>query len=501
MKITRARIASQAFFFALFLFLAFVTEFGHLKGYPVSVLLEADPLVGIATAITTHSVYRGLLWLLAVLIPTLFLGRVFCGWVCPFGTLHHAFGWVTNSRNIRRRIESNRYRPMFATKYYILAGLLVAAALGSLQIGLLDPMASLFRSFTVAVLPALDAATGRVYVRPYEYRLAWVVGFLFVFLVGMNIFIPRFFCRVLCPLGATLGALSRFSLWRIDRNPEKCNACDLCRSFCEGACDPQANLRKAECFVCMNCIEDCPEGALSFRFLPGREREVTDPDVTRRRLVFAALAGALFFPFARRSGALTRDFNKAMIRPPGSVAEAEFLRRCIKCDQCMRVCPTNTLQPALFEGGLEGIWTPILHMRLGYCELNCTLCGQVCPTGAIRRISIAEKLGIGEFTDEGPIRLGTAFYDRGRCLPWAMDIPCVVCEEVCPVSPKAVFTRPVTVTTRTGQTVALRRPYLDPNLCIGCGICEHECPIRDQRAIRVSAVGETRSNDRALLLN
>ena len=181
--------------------------------------------------------------------------------------------------------------------------------------------------------------------------------------------------------------------------------------------------------------------------------------------------------------------------------EKDFLERCIKCDQCIRACPTNVLQPALMESGLEGIWTPILNMKIGFCEVNCTLCGQVCPTGAIQRITIEEKTGIGPFVKEGPIKLGTAFYDHGRCLPWSMETPCVVCEEVCPVSPKAIYSREVTIIKRDGNPITLRRPYVDPALCIGCGICEHECPVTDEAAIRVSAVGETRSRDRRLLMD
>ena len=120
------------------------------------------------------------------------------------------------------------------------------------------------------------------------------------------------------------------------------------------------------------------------------------------------------------------------------------------------------LQPALFEAGLEGLWTPIMISKMGWCELNCTLCSQVCPTGAIREISIVEKLGIGPFEGKGPIKTGTAFYNQGRCLPWAMDTSCVVCEEVCPVSPKAIFTRNVEVTDRWGDDhraqAAVHRP-------------------------------------------
>jgi formate hydrogenlyase subunit 6/NADH:ubiquinone oxidoreductase subunit I len=217
--------------------------------------------------------------------------------------------------------------------------------------------------------------------------------------------------------------------------------------------------------------------------------------------VLAGLFGVLFFPMARLSGGVRKNFNRAVIRPPGSVAEDEFLRRCIKCDQCIRVCPTNVLQPAMFEAGVEGLWTPIMISKMGWCELNCTLCSQVCPTGAIREISIAEKLGIGPFEAKGPVKTGTAFYNQGRCLPWAMDTSCVVCEEVCPVSPKAIFTRNVEVTDRWGATLQLKRPYIDPVKCIGCGICEHECPVKDDPAVYVTAIGESRDKSRSLLLS
>jgi len=225
------------------------------------------------------------------------------------------------------------------------------------------------------------------------------------------------------------------------------------------------------------------------------------PAVPARRAVLGGLLGFSFFGFARSSGDSDRNFNKNVIRPPGSVEEKEFLARCIKCDQCIRVCPTNVLQPALLTAGVEGIWTPILNNRLGYCELNCTLCGQVCPTGAIQRITIEEKTGVGPFAAQGPVRTGTAFYDRGRCLPWAMDTPCLVCQEVCPVSPKAIYSKEVTVTKRDGTKITLGQPYVDPSKCIGCGICEHECPVVDEAAIRVTAIGETRSRERRLLMD
>lgn len=500
MRIARSRAIVQAFFLSLFLFLTLVTTSARLKGYPASWFLELDPLVAIGTVLSTHSLYRGLIWALPIVLLTLVLGRFFCGWICPFGTLHHFVGWLSGRRTQQQRLDGNRYRRRNAFKYYVLAGVIVAAAFGSLQIGLLDPIATLYRSFTVAVWPAADYTTGLIFRQPPAFRLSWLVGFLLVLFLVLNTWSPRFFCRVLCPLGALMGVLARFSLWRIDRDPVKCTDCDLCLQACEGAADPQSHLRKAECYVCMNCLDDCQAGALAFRFLPSVTREVTYPDLDRRHVVLASVAGFLFLPLSRAGGGLTRRLDDSVIRPPGSLAEADFLARCTKCEQCLRVCPTNVLQPAVFEAGLEGLWTPVLNNRVGYCELNCVLCGQVCETGAIERISLERKLGLGDYQGR-PIRIGTAFFDHGRCLPWTMDTPCVVCEEVCPTSPKAIFTKPASVVTRKGETLTLKQPYVQPDLCIGCGICEHACPVRDVAGVRVTSIGETRAADRALLLS
>jgi len=458
LRITTVRIIVQIAFFAIFVTLSFLTTFANLDHLPglkpwLSKYLEIDPLIALTTAVTTHTVYKGLLWSLVVLIPTVLLGRFFCGWICPFGSLHHFVGWLFNRRTAKQSIDANRYRPLYAFKYYLLVALLAAAMFGSLQIGLLDPLCLLHRSVTTAVAPVwdmgvagfegllgTDLSSWRFRRDPAVHQLGWIIGFLLVFLVAMNIAIPRFFCRALCPLGALLGVFSRFSWWRIERDPAACTNCNLCVASCEGACDPHTKLRKSECLVCFNCIEDCRHGALAFRFLPDRAGELANPDIGGRRTVLAGLLGMLFFPFARTGAKVTRDFSSKAIRPPGAVEEQEFLERCIKCGQCMRACPTNVLQPAMFETGLEGVWSPIMNYRVGFCQPNCTACGQICPTGAIQQISVAEKMGLGPYRKSGPIRVGTAHFDRSRCLPWSKNIPCLVCQEVCPVSPKAIYT-------------------------------------------------------------
>src|SRR5208283_1698930 len=188
MKIRNARRVAQVFFFSLFLFFVVITDLRYLKGYPVSMFLELDPLVSFATGLTTHSIYIGLLLSLFLVVPTLLFGRIFCNWICPYGILHHVIGWLLGKGRAeeRERIEANRYRKLYSIKYVILIGMLVAAVFGSLQIGLLDPICLFHRSMTTAMLPLMNLlAPASVYVRQNFHAGAWAIGFLLLFLVGM----------------------------------------------------------------------------------------------------------------------------------------------------------------------------------------------------------------------------------------------------------------------------------------------------------------------------
>jgi polyferredoxin len=520
LRLTNARLVSQCVFFGAFLFFVWATWTSRLGGYPVSRLLEMDPFVALSTGLSTGYLYRSLGWSLLVVGLTLLFGRVFCNWICPYGTLHQFIGWLFNRGGTKARIDSNRYQARQFLKFALLVFFLVMASFGALQIGLLDPIVIMYRALVTVFAPAsdmmVDALSGSLDAGdfwgvlkfgPGAPRRIFVgsfwVGVIFLLLAAANLWVPRFFCRVLCPLGALLGVLARFSLFRIDRDVHKCTDCDLCLTRCEGAADPQGQLRLSECFSCMNCIDDCPEDALRFTFRNLDTAQVLSaPDFSRRRFFFAALTGVLAVPMLRNNGLATdENFSPKLIRPPGSVKESEFLARCIKCDQCINSCPTNVLQPAtLEEGGFEGLWTPVMNFNIAHCQLKCNLCSEVCPTGAIRRITVAEKLGKGGYHEQGPVRLGTAFINTNRCLPWANQIPCVVCEEVCPVSPKAIQTYDEESKDVFGHLVLLNKPFIVPDLCIGCGICQAECPVVDQPAVYVTAVGESRSRGRRLLL-
>jgi MauM/NapG family ferredoxin protein len=280
------------------------------------------------------------------------------------------------------------------------------------------------------------------------------------------------------PLGAFLGLLSGYSL--LGRSvSEGCTSCGACARVCQGDAVPdiKGGWRDTECYYCMNCDDVCPRNAVHFGF--GRTREAAAMDLGRRRVVASVLTGVVSVPLLRSSPLARGGYpNPVLIRPPGSLEEKEFLKRCVKCGECMKVCITNGLQPALFEAGLEGIWSPVLVSRMGYCEYRCTLCGQVCPTGAIPNLALKEKKAAV---------IGLAVVDKNHCLPYAKKLNCIVCEEHCPIPEKAIRFEEVEETDYTGKKLVLKKPYIVEKLCTGCGICEYVCPVEEKAAVEVFA--------------
>jgi MauM/NapG family ferredoxin protein len=229
-------------------------------------------------------------------------------------------------------------------------------------------------------------------------------------------------------------------------------------------------------------VKVCPESAISFGVATGDSppyRESADPT---RRGILVALAGGLFLSGLLRTG--MRDpgprgkemalVDPELIRPPGALPEPEFLRLCVRCGECMKACPTNTLQPVWLKAGTEGLFSPIMVPRLAACAVGCNVCGKVCPTGAIRELDLREKQHA---------KVGTAYILRRNCLVWEQDRKCLVCDEVCPYN--AVSFRPVPERRNAA-------PFVIENRCLGCGWCELRCPVKGAAAIRVNIIGEVR---------
>ncbi len=476
----------QAFFLLLFLVLLGVARTGWIRAWPVELFFHLDPLLATGSMLAHRTLGQGLGLSLLVVLATLFVGRAFCGWVCPLGTLNDAVGTLRKRPRATRR-EVNLPRPLFRSKYPLLATLLTAALLGTLLLGLLDPLSLLVRGLQGILGPLASGIGLALY--PHGAPPGDVVSasLLAAILLG-NLVVPRLWCRSLCPLGALLALLSRWTPFGIRRDPNRCTRCGVCEESCGGAATPSEQVRRPECVLCMNCRTVCPEAAITWGRVGPPVLERRSTDVEGRRVALATLAGLVAWPLIRAASPPVTSPAERRVRPPGALPEREFLARCARCGMCARACPTGVIRMATDEAGLEGLLTPVMRFDRGYCEVSCVLCGHVCPTGAIQPLTLARKLG----TDSPPVKIGTAFLDLGRCLPWAMDTPCVVCEEVCPVSPKAIWTREVTVTTREGLPLALTRPQVDPARCIGCGVCQYHCPVEDRPAIRVSAVGESR---------
>jgi len=519
----------QAVFLLLFLGLVVVAR--PVPETQPSLLLKSffwiDPLIMVATWLAAHAVPAAALLSLVVVVGTLVLGRVFCGWVCPLGTVHAMAGrffdrWWPKSK---RRDHSS---PWQLTKYYLLVGLLVMAVFGVHWVCVWDPIVLFYRSTTVALMPAVQWAveegstaiyqadpgigpvhvTGvtepvyefmrdHVFVVPQQAFLgSWLILVFFVMIVLANGYRRRFWCRYLCPLGALLGILARWPMLRRTVSEDACNQCDLCAKGCHGAASEAAGSRwkPSECFGCLNCTGACSRGAIDFRWTwPWRRQPAAGSiDLSKRAVLGAMLGGLIGLPLMR-AGRQSRGgtFHPKLIRPPGSRGEREFLKRCTACGLCMKICPTGGLQPVLTEAGLEGLWTPRLVPRIGYCDYTCNLCGQVCPTEAITPLSVEAKQ---------QVKIGLASFDTTRCIPYAYGRDCMVCEEHCPIPDKAIYFLEIEVQDHDGNRKQIKQPHVDPGRCIGCGVCESVCPLKDRPGVSVFSANETRNPDNQPIL-
>ncbi len=508
------RQASQLVCLFVFLALFRLTDFtgADTLPYAVNLIFRLDPLVGACVTLAAKTLIL-LLWPCLVLVAlTLVLGRFFCGWVCPLGTL---IDWV----GIRQRQSHFSLARLKFIKYALLCLVLVSALFSVQFLGFFDPFSLLVRGLAFGIDPLFNfLVTGffdgiyqhgprglsditeplfallKSFVLPYKqsfFNLSMVSFFLVAGIMALEFFGKWVWCRTLCPLGALLALMSKFSFFQ--RTPLKaCNGCGRCQQDCPmEAFDSQGRLMAEECNLCMNCLEFCPDQLTRFRFgLPWktgsrkiRSREIEPMEISRRQLLTAALLGVCL-PLLARTSAGSKETGNLLIRPPGALDETDFLARCVRCGECMKVCITNGLQPIGFEKGLENIFTPRLVPRLGYCEFNCTLCSQVCPTGAIEILSLEKKRGFV---------MGMAWFDKNRCLPYAEKKECIVCEEHCPVHDKAIQFDEIEVRGPDNEPLLVKQPRVVKDRCIGCGICENVCPIPGDAAIRVMGRASAKS--------
>jgi polyferredoxin len=480
---------SLLFFTALFLLATYRIP----DWLPADLYLRLDPLLGLGAVLAGKEMILRVLWSLVLVGATLLVGRFFCAYVCPMGASIDFLDRLFFRK--KKRPEPSRGPSLRKIKFFHLL-LILGAALGGLSLGLfLDPLSLLTRVYALFFYP-LAVSLLNLFLdlfRPVFQALGWIgparwhtpqpvyylllTTFLtFAAVIALSRYASRFWCRYLCPLGAFLAFLSPLGLFKRRVNAA-CNRCLKCRGKCPMAAieENPRSTRLSECIQCRTCAEVCPQGAVFFS--PFRKNEppggeYSPIDLTRRGFLYS-FAGGLALSFAAEATPYTPLRGKRpLIRPPGALPEENFLKTCIRCGMCLKSCITNTLQPCLWEGGLAGLWTPKLETRLAACEQTCHACGKVCPTQAIRALSLDEK---------NHARIGTAVIRKETCLVWAEDKICLICDEICPYN-AIVF--------RTIEGV--RRPVVVPSRCNGCGWCEVKCPVKGDSAIVIGPQGEIR---------
>ncbi|OQX18367.1 MAG: hypothetical protein BWK76_07655 [Desulfobulbaceae bacterium A2] len=500
------RRLGQAAFFGLVLVLFLQTDYAGVDelSWAVNALFRIDPFLAVSAMLAGKTVIVLMVPAVITVLLTLIFGRFFCGWVCPLGSL------IDASRRLFGPPAASPGPGWIRLKYLLLLFVLTASWCGLPLAGVIDPFSLLVRALTFALQPALDFGAATIFTWTYQHAPVWVnelteplfllmkktvlpftgkvytlsvVSLLLLLAVlGLSRLERRFFCRNLCPLGAMLALCARFAPFRLAGGSAECGSCGQCRSVCRmGAITEERGIDPAECILCLDCLSLCPRSRIEYGRRPANVGRPV-PDLSRRALVTSLAAGALA-PLVLPSRPLARHADPTLVRPPGALAEKDFLARCVRCGECMKVCIGNALHATGFEAGLEGLFTPRLLGRVGYCEYNCTLCGQVCPTGAIRTLTRAEK---------HDTVIGRAHFDKNRCLPYAAGTPCIVCEEHCPTPDKAIKFREALVVNSRGEQVSLMQPYVVETLCIGCGICENRCPLSGAAAVLVTSAGESR---------
>jgi len=445
------------------------------------VFFGLDPLIFLEHLATTRTI---LVYGLVSLIPlalTLVFGRFFCGWICPFGAIHEFISWVSRKRWSK---HSGPDRPRLRFKYFVLTVVLVAAVAGTALAGWLDPFALLTRSAAAVIDPALASVFSRLAGVPRLSVQPGMLGLIFLTVVALNTWKRRFFCNALCPLGALYGLAARFSLMRFETATD-CQGCHLCSFRCSYDGNPGKDYLKSECVVCMACVDDCPRGNVQVKFRWPKKALTPTLDLNRRQLLGSATLGLAIaaLPKVALEAHPQTQAGHGFLRPPGAIEERSFLAACVRCNQCVEACPTNFIQPAEQGAGLGMIWTPVLNAKAGYCQWECDRCMQACPTGALQLLTLQAKQAF---------KVGTAVIDRSRCFTYSDGFNCTVCVEKCPVPSKPLRFRLVEVQDFRGVRTRVQQVYVSPDLCTGCGICEHFCPRGGAPGITITCEDEDR---------
>ena len=491
------------------------TTFSDKEVFQVELFLLTDPLVALSTALAAKVLNGATFWwMIGMLLFCVAVPRAFCGYLCPLGTLIDAFDWLIGRHFKRLHVKENGPQGGWIhVKYYLLAGVLVSSLLGVLTSGWFAAIPVLTRGLLfTAGRGQLALLKGPNQLAPVGWTF-YLSIFLFIGVFLVSLLGRRFWCRYLCPSGALLSVVNYVRIG--ERKVESsCIHCNKCVEICPfDAIKEDFTTRTADCTYCQTCGGVCPTDAIKFvtrwndaELKVSDDRPVAPRPVSRRGFVTAAALGAATAAVTRIGLAGPADASKPL-RPPGSVPEREFLDLCIRCGECFQVCPGPVLHPAGLEFGLEAMWTPVAFPEHAGCHQNCNFCTQVCPTGAIQPLDIWVKR---------KTHMGLAKVNTQTCLPLREDDreDCNLCYLECEQAGyHAIEMRDVQLEVDRAELESygfseseidemsrIQAPTVDPDKCVGCGICTYRCHTRyvvqekklTESAIRVFAENEPR---------
>jgi len=428
---------------------------------------------------------------IVVLILTFLFGRIYCSFFCPLGVLQDIISRLSyvlkfSKRKIYRYSQAKhfwRYGILVLCLLSLLSGSMLlidfldpysnygrisATIFRPLAIGINNVISHIFWSLKIGIIPRI------AYILPNTVAIIFPSIFLF-FLIWMAAFRGRFYCNVICPVGTFLGFLSKASIYKIQIDRSKCTICGNCSSVCKSECiDIKAQtVDMTRCVTCMNCIGSCSESGINYSRNPKKKTLI---DAQRRMALYSlfAVGGGLLNMGSRHRIMGNHKYKAGEVpvkkenpcSPPGSISISHFTTYCTACHLCVSACPTQVLQPSLFQYGAEGVLQPMLDPKINFCNFDCVICTEVCPSGAILPLSMEQK---------HKTQVGRVHFIKQSCVVYTDLKDCGSCSEHCPT--KAVQMVP--------WKHGLKIPEINNEICVGCNACEFACPTRPYKAIYV----------------
>ena len=487
----KIRITAASIFFVLItmLFLDFTGVFHRCFGWIAKIQF-------IPALLAVHVVI-----IVTLVILTLLFGRLYCAVICPLGTFQDAVSNISG----RRKGKKNRftYSPAKSWLRYSVLGLFIIAIVAGISVivSLLDPYAAFGRMASNFLNPVYRLGNNLLATlaeRADSYAFytvdVWIKGCL-TFGIAAATFIViavlawrngRTYCNTICPVGTVLGFLSKFSIFRLALDTDKCKSCKICEHSCKASCIDVETMKidHSRCVTCFNCIDKCKSDAIHYAPRKmGKKKEVaataemTAEGVSRRNAL--SILGILAIGSTVKAQQLHVDGGlaaieekkipnrKTPIAPPGASSLSNMKSHCTACQLCISACPNSVLRPS---NQLTTLMQPEMSFERGYCRPECTKCSKVCPTGAIKPITSADKSAIA---------IGLAVWIKDNCVVNTDEVQCNNCQRHCP-------TGAITLVNKDpDDSNSLKIPTIDKELCIGCGACENLCPARPFSAIYV----------------